>query len=54
MPDGSPHVSVCPSTLHTESSGVRDGSASVTSVSCALERLLRCLALNAWLKYSEK
>lgn len=26
---------------------MRDGSASVTSVSCALERLLRCLALNA-------
>lgn len=34
-PDGSPvgPVSVGPSTLQTESSGVRDGSASVTSIS---------------------
>lgn len=32
-PDISPNVSVGPSALHTESSGVRDASASVTSMS---------------------
>lgn len=47
-PDGSPvgPVSVGPSTLQTESSGVRDGSASVTSISW-LGGGLRCLALKA-------
>uniref|UniRef100_A0A182LWQ0 Uncharacterized protein n=1 Tax=Anopheles culicifacies TaxID=139723 RepID=A0A182LWQ0_9DIPT len=50
MPEISPvpvPVSVGPSTLHTLSSGVRDGSASVTSTSLTAGRLLRCLALNA-------
>uniref|UniRef100_A0A182SQZ9 Uncharacterized protein n=1 Tax=Anopheles maculatus TaxID=74869 RepID=A0A182SQZ9_9DIPT len=50
MPEISPvpvPVSVGPSTLHTLSSGVRDGSASVTSTSLTAGRLLRCLALSA-------
>lgn len=49
IPDGSPPVSVGPSTLHTESSGVLEGSASVISkfeLGCG--RLLRCFALSAW------
>lgn len=37
------------STLQTESSGVLEGSASVTSTSvCCVGRLLRCLALRAF------
>lgn len=37
------------STLHTESSGVLEGSASVTSTSVfCVGRLLRCLALRAF------
>uniref|UniRef100_A0A182X2I8 Uncharacterized protein n=1 Tax=Anopheles quadriannulatus TaxID=34691 RepID=A0A182X2I8_ANOQN len=50
MPEISPvpvPVSVGPSTLHTLSSGVRDGSASVTSTSLTAGRLWRCLALSA-------
>ena len=52
MPEGSPPVSVGPSTLQTESSGVREGSASVISkfeLGCG--RLLRCFALRAWKYY---
>lgn len=45
-------VSVGPSTLQTESSGVRDGSASVTSTSWVfgVARVLRCFELKAYLK----
>lgn len=49
IPEGSPPVSVGPSTLQTESSGVLEGSASVISkfeLGCG--RLLRCFALSAW------
>lgn len=50
-PDASPvavPVSVGPSILHTESSGVRDGSASVISTSWLGGGLLRCFALKAF------
>jgi hypothetical protein len=50
-PDASPPVSVGPSILHTESSGVLDGSASVISTSwLGGWRLLRCFALRAFIK----